>query len=169
MIQNSLLALWENLYEANVINLILVVIFLYWICKKVDIFAGLNDKLNSIKLRLKNAEEDKRMSELELEATKKQVANADTTVSKIKKDAEEVANNLSKSIINETAIESANLEKNSERIIEGEREIASLQLTNSLTKAAFNIAENHIKQVIDDRLHKKYIDEFIDGLENLKV
>ncbi|MDD3013405.1 MAG: hypothetical protein PHC34_06845 [Candidatus Gastranaerophilales bacterium] len=166
---NSLMTLWEKLYEANVINTIFVLIFLYWICKKVNIFAGLEDKLQNIKLRIMNAEEDKSRSEQELETTKKQVANSDTVVRKIEKEAKEVADSLSKNIINEASMESENLEKNSERIIKGEEEMASLHLTNSVTKAAFNIAEEHVKQAIDDRLHKKYINEFIDGLDNLKV
>jgi len=166
---SGLAALWEKLYEANILNLIIVLIFLVWISKKTNLFAGLEDKMNGILHRITNAEEDKSRSEQELETTKKQVANAETITSKITQEAKEIADSLSRSIINEASHESENLEKNSERIIEGEREIASLQLTNNLTKAAFNIAEEHVKQVIDDRLHKKYINEFIDSLDNLKV
>jgi len=166
---NGLAAIWERIYEANVLNLVLVVIFLWWLCKKYNVFAGIEDKLNSTKFRITDAEEDKHKSEQELDTTKGQIADSDTVIRKIKTEAEDIAGNLSKAIISEIAVEAESMEKNSERIIQGEKEMAALQLSNKLTKTAFGIAEEHIKQSIDDRLHKKYINEFIDSLDNLKV
>jgi F-type H+-transporting ATPase subunit b len=162
-------SVFERLYEANVFNLVIVLLFLYWIGKKLNVLSGLDNKLNSIKQRISGAEENRSKTENELETTRKNVEGVGKVVDKIKIDAAEIAESLSKSIISEAQVEAESLEKNSERIIEGEKETAAILLTNNLTKAAFDIAEEHVKQAIDNRLHEKYIDEFIEGLDKIKV
>ena len=47
--------------------------------------------------------------------------------------------------------------------------MASNRVVEEVTNAAFIIAEQHIKEAVDDRLHQKYINEFIENLDNVKV
>lgn len=162
-------AVAERLYEANVFNFVLVLVFLFWIFKKINLLSGIDSKTDVIKQRIINAEENKNRSENEYEVTRKNVEDVGNEVKNIENNAAEISSSLAKSIINEAHVEATYIEKNSERIIEGEKETTAILLSNNLTKAAFDIAEEHIKQAIDDRLHKKYIDEFIENLNNVKV
>lgn len=157
------------IYHSNVLNFILVIVFLVWIARKTHIFSAITEKQNAINKKLTNAENEKKRAELELNDTKKLVANLDQEEKKIIKEAKEIASSLSDRINIETNIESEEIHKKAQKIIETEKIMASSEVMQDVSRAAFIIAEEHIKQAIDDRLHKKYIDEFIDDLDNLKV
>ena len=81
----------------------------------------------------------------------------------------EVATSLANRIHKEASIESDEMDKRARRILEIEKEMASSEVINNISNAAFVIAEEHIKKSIDDRLQQKYMEEFINSLDNLKV
>lgn len=157
------------IYHSNILNFMLVIFFLVWISRKTQVFSAISEKRNAIIQRIKNAELEKISAEAELEETKKQVANSEQEVHSIVKEAGEIAESLSARIRKEAGIESEELHKKAERIVEAEKEMAANEVMQDISRAAFVVAEEHIKQAIDERLHKKYIDEFIDNLDNLKV
>lgn len=156
-------------YHSNIINFIIVVVFLIWVTGKSETFSIIAKRREDIKQKIKNAEKEKSISEEELETVKKRLSNTDQEVQDIIKDAHQIADSLADRIRKETdtAVKEAN--NKAERTIEIEKTVASNKVMQNISQAAFFIAEEHIKQAIDERLHRKYIDEFIDNLENLKV
>lgn len=159
----------EFLFHSNIINFIFVLIFLVWICRKTQVFSVISKKQNEIKQRIKNAEEQKVKHELELDAAKKKVRKSDDEVAKIEVQANEIAGTLVNKISEETELHLTEVTKRTEKNIKMEKESASEDVMKNVANAAFIVAEQHVKKVIDDRLHKKYIDEFVDNLENIKV
>lgn len=162
-------AVLEKILESNVINFLIVLVFIVWIVKKFNVFSAVGDKQNLIKQSVKIAEEEKVKAELELDATKKRLRRAEEEIEKIITDASGIAVSLAERIRYETSSHAEELIQKNKKLIDAEKEMASNEVTHNISKAAFNIAEEHIKQAVDERLHKKFIDEFIDKLTDLKV
>ena len=159
----------EVLYHSNLINFILMLVFLVWLARKTQIFSALSRKRNTIIEQIRISESEEVNAENELADAKRQVARADEEVHKIVEEAKEIADSLAKRIHKEADIEANEVHNKAKRMIKAEYAMASNDVMQDVSKAAFYIAEEHIKQAIDERLHKKYIDEFIDDLDNLKV
>lgn len=159
----------EVLFHSNILNFVLVIVFLVWLSRKAQIFSAISRKRNTIIAQIEISESEKVNAEGELVETKRKVEKSDEEVQKIVKEAEEIGDNLSKRIYKEAGIESNELYNKAKRMIETEAAMASNDVMQDISKAAFYIAEEHVKQAIDERLHKKYINEFIDDLDNLKV
>ena len=159
----------QFILHTNVINFLLVAFFLVWIIRKFHIFSVISDRQNEIARKIKLAEEEKLRAEMTLEATKKKIRRSDQEAEKIAKDAQEVAVSLAGRIRKEADIESEDMKIRAKRILEVEKAMASSEVTKNISYAAFAIAEEHVKKSIDDRLQQKYMEEFIDSLDNLKV
>lgn len=164
--QGSLLDL---VFRSNVLNLLIVIVILFWLVRKFKVFSVIAERQLDIKKKIKESEEQKIQAELKLEATQKKFKKSDEEVQKISKDTQQIAANLSKRIIKDADIEAGELAKKADRIIKADKELAINDVTNEISKAAFIIAEEHVKKSIDDRLHQKYINEFIENLTNIKV
>ena len=56
-----------------------------------------------------------------------------------------------------------------QKTLNTEREMTVNQIRKNITDAAFFVAEDHIKNTINNDLHQKYINEFIDSLQDIKI
>jgi len=155
----------EYIFDSNVINFILVIVFLVWLVKKVDLNAILAKKQTEIADAINNAETEKKNKLTELSITMGKVSNLKQETQKIVDESQKVAESLKESIMEDAGKQAEDLHKKALVSVESQKQQASNDITSKITKAAFIIAEEHIKQAIDDRLHRKYIDEFIDNVE----
>jgi len=90
-------------------------------------------------------------------------------VEKIQEEGKEVADSLSRRILRNAELEADDMQKKAQLSIENESRMAKNHIMRTITNSAFAVAEQHIKDTIDEYRHRKYIDDFINKLDNLKV
>ncbi|MEI7473236.1 MAG: ATP synthase F0 subunit B [bacterium] len=162
----------EDLYHANVFNFLILLAILVVLIRKFNPFAAISEKQTHIANSIKTAEELKLQAEIELDGAEKKIRRLDDEVSKIITEADGVAKSLSEKLINEAHSEADNLAEKSKRSIEADKNKAFVKLSNDVSKVALTIAEEHVRKTIEtdgERLHKKFVDEFIENLDNLKA
>ncbi len=157
------------IFNSNVINFLIVFAFVVWLIKKVKLGEMIEKKCSEIAESIKNAEDEKKFKQNHLDATKIKVANVQQEITKIIDEGKQVANSLSFSIKKDTEEKSEDLHKKAVASLETEKQVISSEIMTQVANAAFYIAEEHIKQAIDDRLHRKYIDEFIENIPKQEI
>jgi F-type H+-transporting ATPase subunit b len=159
----------DTVMFSNVLNDLIMFAILIWLIRKYNIFSFISKIRGEIIGIIKDAEKEKTLKKNQLELTKLKVANLPQEINKILKDGANVAGNISKKIIEEASTEAREMENKARIIIENERNIASAEVVKEVTGAAFVMAEENIRRAIDDRMHKKFINEFVESLDSLKV
>lgn len=157
------------IFKSNVLNLILVIIFLVWISKKINLKSSLEKKQAAIKQKIESAENEKLHSQSELKKTETRLSKSDEEICEIKKDGEVLANALSNKIIEEANAQVRDLAVKTKKIIETDKNSALYEIEKDISDYSFKIAEEHIKSTMDEEAHKKYIENFLEDIENLKV
>lgn len=157
----------DTILGSNVINFIIVLIFIAWVIKKANLAALIVKKQNEIIELVKNAEDEKRIKRNHFNDTRIKVANVNQEVTKILSEGEQVSKNLAENIREDANKQSEDMQKKAAASLENDKLVVSSELTSIISGAAFNIAENHIKKAIDERLHKKYIEEFVNSLDEI--
>jgi len=155
----------EYILDSNAINFILVIVFIVWIVKKNHLGSLIAKKQAEIADAINNAEAEKKNQLTELSITMGKVSNLNQETQKILDDNKKIAESLKNNILEDANKQSEDINKKAAMTVETQKQQASNEITSKITKAAFLIAEEHIKKAIDDRLHIKYIDEFIDNIE----
>ena len=151
--------------HSNLLNFIIVIIFLIWVIRKANIVSLIAKKQKEIAELIKNAIDEKKIKQNHLLVIKNKVSNVKQEVIKIIDEGEQVANNISESILNDADKQAEDMHKKAVISVGNEKQMVSSEVTAKITGAAFYIAEEHIKQAIDERLHRKFIDEFINNLD----
>ncbi len=159
----------DYIFHSNIINFIIVVAFLVWLNKVQKFTSIIDQRQEEISTKVLDSEESKRRAEFKLEQTKTQLCNSSEKIDAIVKDGKQVAKSLSSEIVIEAKKDAKELESKTEHVIDTKRTQAVSEIKIKITGAAFEIAREHIKQSLDDRMHQKFIDEFIESLDNLKV
>lgn len=157
----------DTILFSNVINLFIVIMFFIWLFRKYNLLSLFTKKREEIVDTIKNLEHDRKLKEHQLELTKTKVQNVAEEVSKMIDDGEQVAESISNRIIEDAEKEAVNMQKKAHLTIENERKIAANEVMQEVTTAAFSLAQEKINSSIDEKMHKKYIDNFIDNLGNL--
>jgi len=155
--------------HSNLLNFLIVIIFLIWVIRKVNLSAIIAKKQNEIAELIKNAVDAKKIKQNQLLVTKTKVSNVKQEVSKIIDEGEQVAKNISESILDDGEKQAEDMHKKAVISVGNQKQMVSADVRTKITGAAFYIAEEHIKQAIDERLHRKYIDEFIDNLDVIQT
>ncbi len=159
----------DTIMFSNIINVLIVILFFIWLFRKFNLLSFISKKREGILQKIKNLEEERLFRQNQLKQTKTRVQNVAQEIHKLVDEGEHVAESISERIISEAEEEATGLQKKAHSILESEGKVASIQLTREVTTAAFVVAEQHIKDAINDSLHQKYINEFIDNLDNVKV
>jgi F-type H+-transporting ATPase subunit b len=161
--------LFDTVLYSNLINVLIVIVFLVWIVRKYNILSLLAKKRNEILEAIHNVKEERRVKQNALEQTKQKVKNSDQEVAKLIDEGKEVAATLSDRAIKNAEQDAADMQKKAQSSVESESRIATNRIMQTITNSAFVIAEEHIKNTIDEGRHRKYIDDFIGKLDNLQV
>lgn len=165
-------SIWADILNSNLINFFIFILILSVIIRKVKPFTAITDKQNEIASSIKNAEELKLQAEMQLDGAEKKLRRLEDEKNKIKLDIDEVATALSEKLIKEAHLEADNLSDKSKRTIGNDKNKAFVKLSNDVSKIALLVAEEHVIKSIEadgERLHKKFVDEFIENLDNLKA
>lgn len=161
--------IFQSIYQSNVINFFIVIVFLIWVVRKTKLFEAVDLRKDTIKKSIREAEDKKVKAELELDAVEKKLRRSEDETAKILANGKQVSESLADRILKETEVGVDAVIARSQKAIEADKEMANARITKQVTDAAFEVASHHIKQSIDDNMHKKFIDEFIDNLPDLKV
>lgn len=159
----------DYLYGSNILNFIIVAFFIVWAVKKFEAGKLINKKKSEITEIVNIAEKEKITKKILLNETQTKVRNVNFETSKIMEEGNVTAAKLSDNISLSADKQAENLRKKAEISAETYKQTVSEELTAKITCAAFYIAEEHIKQSIDERLHQKYIDEFTDNLDKINI
>lgn len=155
--------------HSNVINLLAVVVFLVWIVKKFNLVGVIDNRIEEIKSFIQNAEQSREQAILELKEVKNKVKNIPDEKKEITDDAYRTANMYKDKIESETILSLQEIEKNTEKFLEAEQKSLKEIIGREVAQDAVSIAEEHIKQAINDDMQKKYINDFIDSLDEMRV
>ncbi|MFA6989349.1 MAG: hypothetical protein WC197_04705 [Candidatus Gastranaerophilaceae bacterium] len=159
----------DYILNSNILNSIIVLMFLIWIFKKLNILSAIDKKQKEIDDTITLVEIEKKKSEKELNKVEKEYKNVNNEVIKIKETSKQVANSLVAEIHKETQKEIDDITHKTAKNLEEETCKAYGDVSSYISKAALNLAEDHIKKSIDINLHKKFIYEFIEDLDKFKV
>ena len=159
----------DYIFHSNVINIILVAIFVVWLCKKANIIGILKSRQEQVKQNIIKAEESKIDAEKKLEEAKENVKDLDKKTAQIMSDAENSALSMSEKIKQDTEQKIEEIEKNLQKTIKVEEKSAAEEILKGASKEAFEIASSKIKDALNDELHHKYITNFIDSIDEAKV
>lgn len=160
---------WSYIFHSNIINMVFVFCFLVWILKKVDIVNLLKNRQEKIKETISKAEAEKAAAQKNLQQAKENVKDLEEQVQKILVDAKNSAESLYEKIQNDTQQKVEEIETNLNRMVEVEEKSATEEVITHLSKEAYELATSKIKDSLTDDLHNKYINNFIDSLDNEKV
>ena len=155
--------------HSNIINLLAVVVFLVWIVKKFNLVGVIDNRIEEIKSFIQNAEQSKEQAILELKEVKKKVKNIPQEKREITEEAYKTADMYKEKIDSETVQSLQEIEKNTEKFLDAEQKSLKESISREVAKDAVSIAEEHIKQAINDDMQKKYINDFIDSLDGMRV
>ncbi len=152
---------------SNIINVAIVVALFIWLFRKFNLLSFVYKKRDEIIETLQKLEHDKKLKEHDLDVTKTKVKNLEHEVFKIMDDGEQVAAGISDKIVEEAEKEAAAMQKKAHVALENEEKIAENEIVEEVTQEAFALAGAKINQAIDERMHQKYINSFIEKLDDL--
>lgn len=150
---------------SNVINFVIEIAIIIWLLKLANISGIISNIRNKTVEAIQNAEKEKQNRIEQLAKVQKRVENSDQESQKIIEEAKEVANKLSESIMTGAGKQSEHIINQAHAEAETQKQSITTEVASKITAAAFVIAKEHINKAIDQRMHKKYIDEFIDSLD----
>ena len=155
--------------HSNIINLLAVAVFLVWLVKKFNLIGIIDNKIEQIKSFVKNAEQEREQAIAELKEVKNRVKNISEEKLEITKEAQKTADMYKEKIEAETVQSLQEIEKNTEKFFDAEQKSLKESIGREVAQDALEIAKEHIKHAINDDMQKKYINDFIDSLEGMKV
>lgn len=155
--------------HSNIINMIFVAYFLIWVCKKANLIGILKGRQDQVRQIIAKAEEDKAKAEELLNKAKEETKDLENQVKKIVTDAENSAVSIHEKIQGDTTQKVEEIEKNLNKMIAVEEKAAAKEVLNDISKEAYELASGKIKEALTDELHHKYINNFIDSLDEAKV
>ena len=155
--------------HSNIINLLAVAVFLVWLVKKFNLIGIIDNKIEQIKSFVKNAEQVREQVIAELKEVKNRVKNISEEKLENTKEAQKTADMYKEKIEAETVQSLQEIEKNTEKGLDAEQKSLKKSIGREVAQDALEIAKEHIKQAITDDMQKKYINDFIDSLDGMKV
>jgi len=159
----------QYIFHSNVINWLIVVALVVWLIKKVDVVGILKSRQEQVAQNIAKAEEAKAQAKKVLEEAQESVKGLDAQVAGILAEAKVSAESISEKIQNDTEQKLEDIQKNLQRTISVEEKSAAEDVLQGLSLEAFELASGKIKDSLNDELHHKYINNFIDSLDETKV
>lgn len=159
----------EYIFHSNVINMIFVAAFIIWVSKKADLIGILKSRQEQIVQNISKAEEAKTEAQKVLEEAKKNIKGLDSQVAQIMGEAKVSAASMSEKIQQDTEQKLEEIHKNLQKTIDVEEKSAAEEILRGISKEAFELASGKIKNALNDELHHKYINDFIDSIDETKV
>lgn len=160
---------WEYIFHSNIINMLVVFSFLVWLFKKFDLLKILKSYSEEIDQEIKKVEQDKRMAQSVLQEMKESSKEIKRNINRIINDAKSSAQVMANRIDYEKEQRINEIHQNLNKMIEIESKSMKEQITQDFSEKVYLQAEEKIKQKLNEDLHNKFINDFIDNLDEKQV
>lgn len=157
--------------QSNVINFILMLIILGFLCKKLNVAQKIEDLRLGIEKKVTASDDEKAQSETELNNIEKSLETLDTELENILKKADETVVGIQEIAKKEVEKSIQKAEDNSQRILNLEEKKIRQNLSDEFGIEALEKAKNNLVTNLEnnDGLHQKFIDESIAELDRLEI
>ena len=162
---------WSNILHSNVINFAIMIAFFAFIIIKLNVGQKIEDMRSAIQQKVEGSDSIKAETEKDLKQVADSLSNIEQELSAIVSKAEETAKAFeekSKQDLDKT-VESIKL--NIEKQIQSEENHVQSSLMKNISNASVEIAQHQIKSALDKdaKLHRKYIEDFINSIDKIEV
>lgn len=163
------MGLLDYIFNSNVINFLIVVWILVYLFKKFDILGAIPKQQQFIIDKIEHSEKIKQEAQDEYNETEEKFKNVDAESKEIVENGKSISVSLVEQIEKETEQQKEVLSEKTDKLIEAQKQQAANEITNEISRAAIYVAKEHIKKSVNEDMHDKFINEFIDNLDNVKV
>lgn len=162
---------WNNILHSNAFNFIVMVIIFAIIFKKIKVSEKINNLKDEIKNKVENSDKEKEESHIELKEIQKSVENVGAQINKIITEAKQTAQALEQNSILEINKMVENVKVSVEKAFENLNNKTKENLSKTISIASINFAKDNIEKILQENinLHKKFIAESIDELDEVKI
>ena len=162
---------WSNILHSNVINFAIMIAFFAFIIKKLNVSQKIEDMRASVQNKVEESDAIKEEAKQDFENVSKSLANIEQELNAIVKKAEETAKAFeqkSKEDLDKT-VES--IKKNIEKQVLSEENHAQTSLMKNVSDSSIEVAQRQIVTALDKdkKLHRKYIEDFINSIDKIDV
>ncbi len=156
----------SKLFENNLINWILLLVFLGWLWSKYtpSMFAA---RKESIEGALKEAAKARQEGQESLLEQERKIANAEKDAEQILVEARRVAEEMRIQIAADTKNETEHIRKKIEQQVASERKQAITEMRSQAATVAVRLAEAALPGAISDTARKRLLGEFIEQVETI--
>lgn len=159
---------FEKFLETNTLNFIIMVAILAWIYKKANLdkfIANMAQKTkNTVEASINNSNE----AILKLINVQRDEKNISTKTKKIITRAKKSARAVKEKNEIQTKEAIKNVNRSIKKSIAAQIQKTKTSLEKDVAKASLTAAQGHILQMLDHNLHRQYIEDSIDNLDEVK-
>lgn len=162
---------FENILHSNFINFLILLGIIIFLVLKIDVKKIVETKRKSVENTVKNADIENNSSKLNLKNAQKEVEDIPVKLKEIEETAKDSLHTMEEKLKFEAQKQLSSIEKNIEKVIESESSKVNLMLSKGVSTASLRLAEDNIKNQLETNpeLHKKFINQAIDELENVNL
>lgn len=162
---------FSNILHSNVINFGIMVVLFAIIAHKLKVGEKIEDLRVSVKNKVEESDAIKDEAKKDYQNVADSLANIETELNAIVEKAEETAKSFEQRTREDLDKSVAMLKQNIEKQVETEQNHIQSELLNNAAASSVEIAQRQIKTALDKdkKLHRKYIEEFINSLDKADV
>ena len=162
---------WENILHSNVINFTIMIAFFAFIIHKLNLGQKIEDMRASIQKKVEDSDNLREEAKKDYEKVEASLANVDEEIDAISRKAEETAKSFEATSKHDLENSVEIIKRNAEKQIISEENHIQASLMCDVSAVSVKVAQEQIKVALnnDRNLHRKYIEEFIDDIENIEV
>lgn len=162
---------FSNILHSNVINFAIMIALFAFIAYKLKVGQKIEDMTASIKSKVEESDAIKEEAKKDFQNIADSLAHIEDELNAIVKKAEQTAKAFeekSREDLNKTV---ETIKKNIEKQVLSEENHVQASLMKNVSEASIEIAQRQIKTALDKdkQLHRKYIDEFINSIDEVDV
>jgi F-type H+-transporting ATPase subunit b len=143
---------------------IVIFVILLILLRKIawgPLLTALNNREESIKNAIKNAEKLNADAQRLIEENKKNLAEANAQSMKIINESKEMANKVREEMISKANADARKIVEQAQHDIEHQKDAALNELRDKISDIAINAAEKIIKETLDESKQKKIVNDFL--------
>ena len=148
-----------------------MIAFFAFIIHKLNLGQKIEDMRASIQKKVEDSDNLKEEAKKDFEKVEASLANVDEEIETISKKAEETAKSFEVKSKQDLENSVEIIKKNAEKQLVSEENHVQAALMSDVSAVSVVVAQEQIKVALnnDKNLHRKYIEEFIDDIENIEV
>ena len=162
---------WSNILHSNVINFIIMVSVFAVIIKKLNVGQKIEDMRDAIQKTVEESDFVKEEAKKDYESVAGSLANIDEELSNIVEKAEITAKSFEEKSKEDLERAVETIKKNIDKQVQSEENNVQAQLMKKVSASSIEVAQRQIVSTLekDKTLHRKYIAECIENIEEIDV